>query len=34
MRKHTVVVDRHVDSVGRHGEHDYLSGGAAAAIDG
>jgi hypothetical protein len=34
MRKRSVVVDRHVDSVGRRSEHDHDSGRAAEAIDG
>jgi hypothetical protein len=34
MHKRSVVVDRHVDSVGRRREHDHVGGGARAAIDG
>jgi hypothetical protein len=33
MHKRSVVVDRHVDSVGCRSEHDHVSGGAAAATD-
>jgi hypothetical protein len=34
MRKRSVMLDRHVDSVGRRREREDVTGGAMAAIDG
>jgi len=34
MGKRSVMLDCHVDSVGRRGERDDVSGGAVAAVDG